>query len=649
MAESKYLVEGTNYAFYVALAVDVASTSGDEGGSSTCNWSITATAVRMATSQNYRTFGVKYSATIGGESITGTAYYNGNNSSSTLANGTLVVPHNYVVKKTLSFSGAFTATYARFNDSIDFALDGSLTLEIAKMASQIMVTSAYIGVAPTITINRVNSRFTDTLTYTFGSHGGTIAEKTSATTIKDFVYPLTFYAEIPNALYGIGVIICETYDGSELVGTSYREFYAHVNKSASTPTIFPTIKDTNAATVALTGDSNTLVRYMSIASVTIGAEARNYATIKSQICTNGSQAITTATGTIDGVEQAKFSCSATDSRGYTTAISMTKPFVEYAKPTCNLVESSPDASGNVALVCSGTYWAGNFGVANNTITAQYRYKEKSGGTYSEWAEMSVTTDGNGYTGTAALSGLDYRKTYTFQARAVDALAAANSGEADATSLPVFHWSDSDFVFEVPVIFKKGIEGVGGEDVNLSNYYTKSEVDDLIADIDTGGGEDVDLSNYYTKSEVDDLIADIDTGGGVEVVSGTWNPTLSPTAAISSYTTRKGWYMLVGNVITIGFHVKATCKTAYHSTAIQITGLPLAPAVTSFGGGVLHNAYLATGFCFEGWAVETTGVITPRIQPCNPTKAGNLEISSTAGYTSGGGVITLGGTITFQIT
>lgn len=623
MAESKYLVEGTGYSFYVALAVDVASTSGDDGGSSTCNWRITATAVRMGTPQNYRTFGVKYSATIGGESITGTAYYNGNNSSATLASGTLVVPHNYVMKKTLAFSGAFTATYERLGESIAFALDGSLSLEIAKIASQIMVTSAYIGVAPTITINRVNSRFTDTLTYTFGSHGGTIAEKTSATTIKDFVYPLTFYAEIPNAQYGIGVIICETYDGSELVGTSYKEFTAQVNKSASTPTIFPTIKDTNAATVALTGDNNTLVRYMSIASVTIGAEARNYATIKSQICTNGSQAITTASGTIDGVEQAKFSCSATDSRGYTTAISMTKPFIEYAKPTCNLVESTPDAAGNMALVCSGSYWAGNFGAANNTITAQYRYKEKQGGSYSEWVEMAVTTNGNSYTANAALSGLDYRKTYVFQARAVDKLTAAYSGEADATSLPVFHWSESDFVFEVPVIFKKGAEGVGGEDV--------------------------DLSNYYTKDEVDDLIADIDTGGGVEVVSGTWNPTLSPTAAVSSYTTRKGWYMLVGNVITIGFHVKATCKTAYHSTAIQITGLPLAPAVTSFGGGVLHNAYLATGFCFEGWAVETTGVITPRIQPCNPTKAGNLEISSTAGYTSGGGVITLGGTITFQIT
>ena len=41
-------------------------------------------------------------------------------------------------------------------------------------------------------------------------------------------------------------------------------------------------------------------------------------------------------------------------------------------------------------------------------------------------------------------------------------------------------------------------GGGSVDVDLSNYYTKEEVDDAIANIDI---PDVDLSDYYTKSEV----------------------------------------------------------------------------------------------------------------------------------------------------
>lgn len=41
------------------------------------------------------------------------------------------------------------------------------------------------------------------------------------------------------------------------------------------------------------------------------------------------------------------------------------------------------------------------------------------------------------------------------------------------------------------------------DVDLSNYYTKSEVDATLSNIE------VDLSNYYTKSEVDEAIENVE--------------------------------------------------------------------------------------------------------------------------------------------
>ena len=40
-------------------------------------------------------------------------------------------------------------------------------------------------------------------------------------------------------------------------------------------------------------------------------------------------------------------------------------------------------------------------------------------------------------------------------------------------------------------------------IDLSNYYTKEEVDAALA------GVDVDLSNYYTKEEVDEALANVD--------------------------------------------------------------------------------------------------------------------------------------------
>lgn len=41
------------------------------------------------------------------------------------------------------------------------------------------------------------------------------------------------------------------------------------------------------------------------------------------------------------------------------------------------------------------------------------------------------------------------------------------------------------------------------DVDLSDYYNKGEVDELIANVE------VDLTDYYTKGEVDDAIANVD--------------------------------------------------------------------------------------------------------------------------------------------
>jgi hypothetical protein len=222
-----------------------------------------------------------------------------------------------------------------------------------------------------------------------------------------------------------------------------------------------------------------------------------------------------------------------------------------------------------------------------------------------------------------------------------------SEEETASALPVFHWSKEDFVFEVPVTFKKGAEGdhlITGDlrlkgDGNYGNTlyfgdgsycYLKEETDDDL----TIKASDLNLnvSNLYLN------------GGAIK--AGTWTPALTTAAAVSSYTTRSGWYIRVGNVVTVGFNIGASCKSGYNSTALAISGLPFTPASNAFGGGVMFGAYVNAGFCFEAWAATTSGEITPRLQPCNNTTASNLQIASTAYYPNGAYSLTLGGTITF---
>lgn len=224
-------------------------------------------------------------------------------------------------------------------------------------------------------------------------------------------------------------------------------FYSTLDKTFSivnaNPTLTPAIVDSNTTTIALTGDSNKLIRYCSNATYTIGAAAIKGASLISQKVAHNNVTKTTATGTFNAIENANFVFSATDSRGYNTQKIITKTLVEYIKLTCN--QNIKPTVGKVTINISGNYFNGNFGAVANTLTVQYRYKAQNS-TYSDWIAAAVTKKGNTYTATASLSDLDYRTTYVFQSRAIDKIntSGINSEEKIIRVQPVFDWGANDF-------------------------------------------------------------------------------------------------------------------------------------------------------------------------------------------------------------
>lgn len=213
--------------------------------------------------------------------------------------------------------------------------------------------------------------------------------------------------------------------------------------------INPSVIDTNPTTIVLTGDSNKLVKYYSNAAISIGAAARKGASITAHSVTNGSNRITAATGTFNAVESGSFAFSATDSRGNVVNQTVNKTFINYVKLTCNINKANPDTSGNLNLIIDGNYFNGSFGAVSNSLNVEYRYKV-AGGDYGAWTTANITTNGNSYTATHNISGLDYQTNYVFQARATDRLISISSGERSVKTLPVFDWSKEDFNFNVPV-------------------------------------------------------------------------------------------------------------------------------------------------------------------------------------------------------
>lgn len=216
------------------------------------------------------------------------------------------------------------------------------------------------------------------------------------------------------------------------------------------PTLNPTVTDSNDVTYALTGDRSKLVKYHSNAKVTFGASAVKGATLKSKKVTCATQALT-ADGTMQGVESGTFSFSATDSRGNTTAKTVTKDMVNYVRLSCNLGDGMPDGEGTFALEVTGACFYGSFGAVDNTLAVEYRYRVQGAETWEEWTAVdSVLPLGFTYLARARVEGLDYQATYQFQARATDKLETVTTPEKTVKSLPTFDWSGKDFNFNVPV-------------------------------------------------------------------------------------------------------------------------------------------------------------------------------------------------------
>ncbi|MBQ8748782.1 MAG: hypothetical protein IJZ14_03145, partial [Oscillospiraceae bacterium] len=326
------------------------------------------------------------------------------------------------------------------------ALSGTWALTTIPRASMVSCPVGVIGKPVTVAIQKSDGAFLHTLTYQFGNLYGTIAQKTADTTVA-WTIPTDFYTQIPNAKRGQGTLVCQTYNGDLLVGTSTCQLLADIDEADSLPMLSAQVMDTNPATIALTGDSNTLVRYYSTAGVTAVYSAKNSATVAGYTLTHNGKTYTAGSVDIPNVEKGKFDFSVTDSRGLTTSLYVKKTVVSYVKLTCNLEASRPDGEGKMALSASGNYFRGSFGAEKNTLQVQCRYKLSGTAwqdTEDSWQDMKTSGSGNRYAAQTELTGLDYQKAYTFQIRAVDRLATVYSVEYTARATPIFDWGEQDF-------------------------------------------------------------------------------------------------------------------------------------------------------------------------------------------------------------
>ena len=434
------------------------------------------------------------------------------------------------------------------------------------------------------------------------------------------------------------------------------------------PIITASVKDVNPVTVALTGDENKLIRYYSNAKATMTAEAQGGASIDEDlyVISNGGNTAYGKEHTFERVESNLFSFSAQDSNGNITVEPITPTMVYYIPLTCNMDNNRPDAVGHMRISCSGNYFNSSFGAKSNTLKASYSYRETyDGASWTLSEPMTVTISGNTYSAYAEFDLDEYAqgKYYDFSVYVQDELSAVGDEQYDINSLPIFHWGKEDFVFEKPVIFN------GTYDANNCVMFnngitTKGNVEaykNLLLGSNGNYGSKIIFGNglnCYIAENVDNEMTlhasriNLDSsniylqGKKLSFNYGEWEPSLNY-AAINYYINLDGWYSKLGNTVTVGFNIKAQCKSGYNSTVIYISGLPYTPKYQASGGGICSGAYVPGGYNFQCFVAETNGAISTRVQGCNHTSSENLITSDTAcNYPYNGGELTLSGTITY---
>lgn len=415
--------------------------------------------------------------------------------------GETIITHDSDGKKEITISGEInTGTVSTYLPG-KCSASSKVILTTIPRASSITATDANIGSASSIIINRASSSFTHTVTYSFAGLSGTIASKTSSTTIG-WTVPESFYQKIPNDQEGTVTITCDTYSGDTKIGTKTTTMLVKVPDSAKPVIDSATAVDTNATTIALTGSNKRLVTYKSKVKLDITGRCLKYAgfsklrerniyEIPSTHSTSGGTTTVTGSQTYENNTLEQFKICLVDTRGKFSDYKILNQtngdftIVPYIPLTINAEFSrTTPTGGGVSLKFSGNFYNGYFDASKanfNTLEIKWRYKEDtSSASWSSWTSLKLNTgfkygSGNTYfsgNGSSAQlislgTGFNYKKKYVFELCYSDKLSSVTYSQGIKEGEPTFDYgkdSDGNNYFNVNGDIYKNNENIKQRDI-----------------------------------------------------------------------------------------------------------------------------------------------------------------------------------------
>lgn len=333
----------------------------------------------------------------------------------------------------------------------------TVSLHTIPRKSSCSMPATTMGSAGTISITRASSSFTHTLTYSFGDASGTIATKTTSTSVS-WTPPLSLANQIPNSTSGTCTLTCSTYNGNTLIGSSTSTVTLSVPASVK-----PTIGSFTATRVNGTVPSSwgIYVQTKSKATLTMSSVSGSYSsTISAYSISGGGYSGTESsltTGFLNTSGTITFTAKVKDSRGrWSDEKTVSISVVAYAAPKFSSYTTQRCLSDGTTST-NGTYAKAtvNFSYSScsskNTITTATAYKKTTASSYTNasaaFTSGTAFTFGGGNLSTDFSYNIRYTLTDAFgSVTVVDTISTASvlmDFKAGGTGLAIGKVSEAD--------------------------------------------------------------------------------------------------------------------------------------------------------------------------------------------------------------
>ena len=307
------------------------------------------------------------------------------------------------------------------------------------------------------------------------------------------LYPLTdvqICELIPNDRTINITFTLETYENDELKGTSNKEYvFTITNGSFSAQPLL----ESDSVTTSLTADTTKFIANFSTITVDSNiTQSNNGATVKEYIYTRtfGDSVSTikssNSTYTFDSPQlNDTFTVSVVDSRDFEVQLgsiaidNQEYTLLDYFLPQfSSLTIARPEQTASyVEIDLNGSFWNENFGVKENVLTLEYRYKLSNENEFKDWVSLTPTINENNFSYNGMVENISADLSALFEIRVID-----TTGSTDLRtniSIPkgksMFDLAEDYFSFngelcinddEVPCFQEDSVEDDGSRNVTL---------------------------------------------------------------------------------------------------------------------------------------------------------------------------------------